>query len=247
MFGTIFEDLLKVQPNIAVVIDKRLKKLFERTYPNVNFFGIEEDISLLNYSKHISMGGLCKFFRNNIKDFNNGIFKPLITSYDINNQIKTLMPQSKGLKIGLSWLTFAKKNVKRRSLSSQQVSSIMNYNNHTFINLQYGNINSSLQEINELSEKSIYQVPGVDLTNNIESLSSIISNCDLIITIDNSTAHLASALGKPVWILLPYYNDFRWMEDTEESIWYKNSLLLRQTIKEDWSQVISNISSALDQ
>ena len=93
----------------------------------------------------------------------------------------------------------------------------------------------------------MYQVPGVDLTNNLESLSSIISNCDLIITIDNSTAHLASALGKPVWILLPYYNDFRWMENTEESIWYKNALLLRQTLKEDWSQVINNINSALDQ
>ena len=90
-------------------------------------------------------------------------------------------------------------------------------------------------------------MPGVDLTNNLESLSSIISNCDLIITIDNSTAHLASALGKPVWILLPYANDFRWMENSEDTIWYKNTLLLRQTEKEDWSQVIYNINSALDQ
>jgi ADP-heptose:LPS heptosyltransferase len=246
MFGTIFEDLIKVQPKIAVVIDKRLKKLFQRTFPNIKFFGIEEDLSILNYSKHISMGGLCKFFRNDIKKFNYANVKPFISSYDIDNQIKTLMPSSKGLKIGLSWLTFAKKNTKR-SLSSQQVASIISCNEHTFINLQYGNINNSLKEINQLSDKSIYQVPGVDLTNNLESLSSIISNCDLIITIDNSTAHLASALGKPVWILLPYANDFRWMENSEDTIWYKNTLLLRQTEKEDWSQVIYNINSALDQ
>ena len=72
-------------------------------------------------------------------------------------------------------------------------------------------------------------------------------NCDLVISIDNSTAHLAACLGKPVWILLPYYNDFRWMEKSEETIWYKNALLLRQNVKDDWSEAIQNIVSALDQ
>ena len=85
------------------------------------------------------------------------------------------------------------------------------------------------------------------MTYNIDSLASIIKNCDLIITIDNSTAHLAAALGKPVWILLPTNSDFRWMENKEESIWYKNVLLLRQNKKNNWSEVIQNINSALDQ
>ena len=101
--------------------------------------------------------------------------------------------------------------------------------------------------INFLSNKKLQSIPGVDVTYNIESLASIIKNCDLIITIDNSTAHLAASLGKPVWVLLPYNNDFRWMEKSEESVWYKNVLLLRQNKKDDWSQVINNINSALDQ
>ena len=85
------------------------------------------------------------------------------------------------------------------------------------------------------------------MTYNIDSLASIIKNCDLIITIDNSTAHLAASLGKPVWILLPTNNDFRWMEKREESVWYKNALLLRQAKKDSWSEVIQNINSALGQ
>ena len=93
----------------------------------------------------------------------------------------------------------------------------------------------------------MHQIPGIDLTNNIDSLASIINNCDLIITIDNSTAHLASSLGKPVWILLPYLNDCRWMENYEDTIWYQNALLLRQSEKNDWSQIIDTINSALDQ
>ena len=101
--------------------------------------------------------------------------------------------------------------------------------------------------MSRISNKSLHEIPGIDLTYNIDSLASIIKNCDLIITIDNSTAHLAAALGKPVWILLPSNNDFRWMENKEESIWYKNVLLLRQNKNNNWSEVRQNINSALDQ
>ena len=131
--------------------------------------------------------------------------------------------------------------------TAEEISSIINSNDHTFINLQYGNINDKLSELNEISKKPLYQVPGIDLTYNVDSLASVIKNCDLIITIDNSTAHLAAVLGKPVWILIPFNNDFRWMENSEETIWYKNALLLRQNQKNDWSQAIYNINSALDQ
>ena len=247
MFGTIIEDLLKVQPDVAIIVDDRLKKLFERTYPNVIVFGLSEDRLLLNHNKHIAVGDLCKYFRNNIKSFKDGNFKKFVTSQEKDDQIRTLMPRNNGLKIGISWLTFAKKNVNKRNLSTKEISSIINSNDHTFINLQYGNINDQLSELNEISKKPLYQVPGIDLTYNIDSLASIIKNCDLIITIDNSTAHLAAVLGKPVWILIPFNNDFRWMENSEDTIWYKNALLLRQDKKNEWTQAIHNINSALDQ
>ncbi len=204
-------------------------------------------LTFLSYKKHIAIGDLCKFFRNDIQSFKEGDFKNFETSPEIDNQIKRLMPLGHGLKIGISWLTFAQKNGKKRSLSPEELSSIVNSSDHTFINLQYGDTRESLEHFSKLSNKSLYDIPGIDLTYNIDSLASIIKNCDLIITIDNSTAHLAASLGKPVWILLPTNNDFRWMEKREESVWYKNALLLRQAKKDSWSEVIQNINSALGQ
>ena len=247
MFGTVLEDLLNVQKNVAIIVDDRLKKLFERTYPTIVVYGLNEQLTFLIYDKHIALGDLCKFFRKNIESFKDGNFKTFKTSSEIDNQIKQLMPLESGLKIGVSWLTFAKKNRKKRSLSPEELSSIVNSSNHTFINLQYGDTRKSLEQFSKISNKSLHEIPGIDLTYNIDSLASIIKNCDLIITIDNSTAHLAAALGKPVWILLPSNNDFRWMENKEESIWYKNVLLLRQNKTDNWSEVIQNINSALDQ
>ena len=91
----------------------------------------------------------------------------------------------------------------------------------------------------------IHNIPGINYNENVESYASIIKNCDLIISIDNMTAHLAARLGKPVWILLSNNSDYKWLEKSENSIWYKNVLLLRQTDKNDWSKIISYINSAL--
>ena len=148
-----------MQPDVAIIVDDRLKKLFERTYPNVIVFGLSEDRLLLNHNKHTINGDLRKYFRNNIKCFKDGNFKKFVTSQEKDDQIRTLMPRNNGLKIGISWLTFAKKNVNKRNLSTKEISSIINSNDHTFINLQYGNINDQLSELNEISKKPLYQVP----------------------------------------------------------------------------------------
>ena len=54
----------------------------------------------------------------------------------------------------------------------------MNSNSHNFINLQYGEINKNLEELNKISNKKLQSIPGVDVTYNIESLASIIKNCE---------------------------------------------------------------------
>ena len=89
------------------------------------------------------------------------------------------------------------------------------------------------------------KVPFVDLTNDISSVANIISNCDLIISVDNTTAHLAAALGKPVWLLLPFNADFRWLENISTSVWYKNVTLIRQKEESDWSNEVELICNSL--
>ena len=61
---------------------------------------------------------------------------------------------------------------------------------------------------------------------------------DLVISVDTSVAHLAGALGKPVWILLPSIPDFRWLLDREDSPWYPSARLFRQSRPGEWQDVI---------
>ena len=75
--------------------------------------------------------------------------------------------------------------------------------------------------------------------------AAVIMNLDLIITVDTSVAHLAGALGKPVWVLLPVSADWRWLQDRDDSPWYPNMRLFRQPDVSDWPSVIEIVRQEL--
>jgi tetratricopeptide (TPR) repeat protein len=75
--------------------------------------------------------------------------------------------------------------------------------------------------------------------------AALIANLDLVISVDTSVAHLAGALAKPVWILLPYIPDWRWLLDREDSPWYPTARLFRQDETRGWDNVMARVQAAL--
>jgi ADP-heptose:LPS heptosyltransferase len=71
--------------------------------------------------------------------------------------------------------------------------------------------------------------------------AALISNLDLILGVDTAVVHLAGAMGKPVWIMLPAIPDWRWLLVREDSPWYPTAKLLRQKAPDDWAGVLSRI------
>ena len=70
-------------------------------------------------------------------------------------------------------------------------------------------------------------------------------NLDLLITVDTAVAHLAGALGRPVWTLLPFRPDWRWQFDREDSLWYPTMRLFRQPTAGDWDSVLLRVTEEL--
>jgi len=75
--------------------------------------------------------------------------------------------------------------------------------------------------------------------------AALISQLDLVISVDTSVAHLAGALGKPVWILLTYFPDWRWLLGRDDSPWYPTARLFRQDESRTWDDVIARVHQAL--
>ena len=78
-------------------------------------------------------------------------------------------------------------------------------------------------------------------------LAAIISEMDLVITVDSTVAHLAGALGRPAWVLLPFVSDWRWLADREDSPWYPNLCLFRQESHGDWENTFARVRAALEE
>jgi len=87
----------------------------------------------------------------------------------------------------------------------------------------------------------------IDWTDQFSNFSDapLIANMDLIITVDTSVAHLAGALGRPVWMMLQFVPDWRWLLDGDESAWYPSMRLFRQPTRGDWRGVIKLVAESL--
>jgi tetratricopeptide (TPR) repeat protein len=108
----------------------------------------------------------------------------------------------------------------------------------------------SLQkDIREDDRSSLKSNPAIiDYTaslNDFSDTAALIAELDLVISVDTVVAHLAGALGKPVWILLPFHPDFRWLRGRTDSPWYPTAHLFRQTYNGDWGDVIDQVSREL--
>jgi hypothetical protein len=75
--------------------------------------------------------------------------------------------------------------------------------------------------------------------------AAIVAQLDLVVTVDTAVAHVAGALGKPVWVLLPFVPDWRWMLDREDSPWYPTMRLFRQGADRRWAPVIERVVACL--
>ncbi len=85
-----------------------------------------------------------------------------------------------------------------------------------------------------------------DSRNDFDGTAALIANLDLVISIDTSIAHLAAALGRPVWILLPFACDWRWQDSRSDSPWYPSARLFRQPQPRDWAGIVQAVGAALD-
>jgi ADP-heptose:LPS heptosyltransferase len=85
---------------------------------------------------------------------------------------------------------------------------------------------------------------GRDLVD-FDDTAAVLACCDLVIAVDTSVAHLAGALGRPLWVLLPFSADWRWTKDADHSPWYPSARLYRESRPGDWDDVMGRVAKDL--
>jgi Flp pilus assembly protein TadD len=140
-------------------------------------------------------------------------------------------------RIGLVWSGRAEhSNDQHRSLSLKAFSSLLE------LPYEFHSLQKEYREKDQawLSASTQLKDHAADLKD-FSDTAALISQMDLVLSVDTSVAHLTGALGRPLWLLLPYLPDYRWFLDREDSPWYPTAVLFRQPAAGDWESVILKV------
>ena len=144
-------------------------------------------------------------------------------------------------RVGIVWAGNKKfRNDNARSISFSALDSLFTLGRAHFVSLQKDCAEDSIA----LAASSIFDA--APLINNFTDTAALIAKLDLIITVDTAVAHLAGALQKPVFILLPFDSDWRWLLGREDSPWYSSARLFRQKSPGDWTSVIQAVRKEVE-
>ena len=146
------------------------------------------------------------------------------------------------LRIGIAWAGNAKyKADGARSIKLITLLPLLRAVHATWISLQKGEAAEQLRDL----PADVFVRDGSSGDCDLAETAATVAGLDLVITTDTCIAHLAGAMGKPVWIMLPYAPDWRWGLDVEHSPWYPSARLFRHDKNRDWSVVVGHVCEAL--
>ena len=152
-----------------------------------------------------------------------------------------LFSGANGLKVGLVWAGNVKyQNDLRRSIPFELIEVLLQIENVTFYALQIERLEVAADAFDASRLINI----GANF-NDFADTAAAISNLDLVISVDTAVAHLAGAIGKPVWTMLPKASDWRWLLEREDTPWYPTMRLFRQPKAGDWKSVIERVGHTL--
>lgn len=224
--------------------DPRLVDLLARSFPNAHVSGPLSDppaVDLQTYS-----GSMLEFLRPELSAFpqHAGYLTadPRLREF-WRQRLRELPP---GLRVGISWTGGA--NAARREVRSVPAPNwqpLVQLPNVQLCCVQYGVTADEVQEFSRGFGGLLHFWPECRPTVDQDGFAALLSELDLTVTVDNSTAHLAGALGQPVWNLLSYAADCRWFLHREDSPWYPAMRLFRQTADCRWESVISRVCREL--
>lgn len=211
-----------------------LRRLFEHSFPTVQV--ASEGDTVTDFDVRAQLMSLPRIFGTRVETIPNSV--PYLQPDPMLAQ--EWRPRIKGnrLKVGLVWATNTPEVPSReRLLPPPLLAELGDVAGVRFYSLQVGQAaaNRPALDLMDLAP---------DLSDFAETAAAV-SLLDLVISVDTSVAHLAGALARPVWIVLPAVAEWRWLENRSDSPWYPTARLFRQSVFGDWASVIADIRRAL--
>jgi Flp pilus assembly protein TadD len=255
LYASCVPELAANAAEITIYCDKRLAALFERSFPSVRTVGMDKHgaqrtIGIVAPDEiHVLASFLPAYFRPDNESFPPRRSFLLAEPERVGEWRGRLAALGKGLKVGLSWRGGVDPlNRARRSIPLADWGPVLSVPGVHFISLQYGDVRTELEEAWDRTRVPIHTWSDADPLIDVDFLAAQIAALDLVISVGNTTVHLAGALGTPLWMLLPRLPpDWRWKTVGTKTPWYPSAQLFRQQDSGQWGSVMQAVRTLLSE
>ena len=236
---------------VTLEADARLVPLFQRSFPALTVCGRRDPPQLQpeRFDAIAPSGSLGQRLRSSWSDFprHSGYLMADPARAAVYRKSLQQVSPSRALIVGIAWRSRNPEWGTEKSAPLSAWRALLEVPGVTFVNLQYGAVESECEQAEQRFGVRIVRLPEPDVRDDFDGLAALQCACDLIISTSNVTAHLAGALGRPGWILLPQRIGrlWYWFHNRADSPWYPSLTLITQARDADWASAIEPAAQRL--
>lgn len=251
MFASMVPDAVERADRVVLDVDPRLCGLFQRSFPRTLVTSSRQTKGVLplpeavEFDAYHAVGSLGRLFRNEASDFKGDAF---LTPDPLRVRgVKAMLDAtSRRMKVGIMWQGGIKSTREQmRSMRLEQWKDLLSLDCEWFSLNHRGGASTECNRFEAATGIPVHHWPWIVRSADYDDTAALVASLDLVITAQTSVAHLAGALGKECWVLVPNPAEWRYGTEGETMPWYSSVKLFRQAVKGDWSGPLKAVRDEL--
>ncbi|MBF0195473.1 MAG: tetratricopeptide repeat protein [Magnetococcales bacterium] len=264
IFSSMIPDLVNMGAKVVLECDKRLIPLYSRSFPEITCIHNKDPLTVNSpynrYDYIVPFGNLCRWLRPDKNSFvassvnltaNNDKKAVIRNRYrdtslkcGVENKLfsQAVPPKAKkDILIGISWYSKSPGYGKKKSMTLFDLQPLLDIQGVTFVDLQYGDTHKEREDFSKKAGINIIHDDSIDQMTDLDSFAAQVAAMDMVVTISNTTAHMAGALRVPTLLMLAKVPLWYWLLDCDDSPWYSSLKLYRQDRVGEWEGVVNQV------
>src|SRR5215470_11814118 len=244
LHASILPDVIARTPSVVFEVEPRLAPLFARSFPSVTVIAGQKELYAGRVDVQEPLAGLGRFLRRSFEDFPRRDRGYLIADAARAQALRQRLASDGRRVIGLSWVSKAPVGGASKSARLADFEALLRLPDCRFVDLQYGDTSEERAALARDLGIVVERLGDIDNTNDLDGLAALMTACDAVITVSNTTAHLAGALGRPTFVMVPhgFARIWYWFHDRRQSPWYPHVAVRRQQSGQPWADVVAAVA-----
>ncbi|OGA23491.1 MAG: hypothetical protein A3I02_13265 [Betaproteobacteria bacterium RIFCSPLOWO2_02_FULL_67_26] len=249
LYAGMIPELAASPLHLTLEVDPRLLPLFRRSFPGIAVIPLRHPPAAhaADFDCQSPVGSLGRWLRGSFESFPR---RPSFLEADPSRAQAyraRLLGDRPARVVGISWKSANPEFGSHKSISLLDWQGILRVPGACFVDLQYGETAAERERVERQAGARIEHLPDLDLHDDLDGLAALCAACDLVITASNVTAHVAGALGRPVWLIVPLGNGrlWYWFTGRTDSPWYPSLRIFTQQTPGSWREAVDEVAREL--